>query len=329
MILVVVGTRPELVKMAPVVQEARDLGLPVHVHCTMQSSDLVDRNILPWDTEGDADDLRWTRPGRKSLLHQASLVVVQGDTRTAFEMAVMAFEYNVPVFHVEAGVRTYDLSSPWPEEGYRQMISRIARWHACTTPATAENLVMESVANWQRIRVTGSPVVESVRQRAGAVIVPDSHVLLTLHRRENRPHFADILRGVVDTIGTTRHVIWPSHPNHWAVAANPTSLAPVPPMDPWRFARSLAGARLVITDSGGVQEEANALGIPCVVARSVTDRPESLGAGGAILGGVARETVAAAVEVALQMDPASLVTDCYGDGTASRQIVDWWAEILA
>lgn len=315
MILVVAGTRPELLKLAPCVKAARDRGLPVHVHCTMQSPDLVDRQILNWDTEGEP----WME-GRPTF------VVVQGDTRTAFRRAVEAFERGIPVFHLEAGVRTYDLSAPWPEEGYRQMISRIARWHACTTLRSLDNLQNEDVWDSVLARLTGSPIVESVRERAGSV-APGSHVLLTLHRRENRAHFAAILRGVEEAC-RPYHVTWPSHPNHWAVEANPTSLSPIPPMDPWRFAQSLASARLVVTDSGGVQEESCALGVPCVVARSVTDRPESLGKGGAILGGVSRETIHAAIEEALAMDRTAIDIDCYGDGFASQRIAQWWATIL-
>lgn len=336
MILVVAGTRPELLKLAPCVREAKARGLPVHVHCTMQSPDLVDRQTLDWNSAGDYHPLWWDDK-------DWDFVVVQGDTRTAFETAVLAFERAVPIYHVEAGVRTGDLSAPYPEEGYRRCISQLARWHACTTDHCMYSIAGAGLGfamrkEWpdttiyhleSHVRLTGSPIVESVRERAdGFAGQIGDHVLLTLHRRENRSHFADILRGVQDAVGKDYHVTWPSHPNHWAVEANPTSLAPIPPMDPWRFAQSLASARLVITDSGGVQEEACALGVPCVVARSVTDRPESLGKGGAILGGVSRETIHAAIEEALAMDRTAIDIDCFGDGFASRSIADWWTTIL-
>ena len=352
MILVVLGTRPELVKMAPVVTLARERGLPVHVHCTMQSPDLVDRQILAWDSkDGDLnpmgreiglrDILAAIKASASMRTPSRDILVVQGDTRTAFESAVLGYERGWPVFHVEAGVRTYDLSSPWPEEGYRQMISRIATWQACTTKNSAKNLrregkwekrwVLDAIGGQQKkfmpstIRITGSPVVESVRARA-ATVTPSDHLLVTLHRRENQPHFTAILQGIAES--TDRHVLWPSHPNHWATDANRTNITPIPPMDPWRFARALASAAVVVTDSGGVQEEANALGVPCVVARTVTDRPESLGAGGAVLGGVTVESVSAAIREALTIDRTTIDTAIYGDGEASRRIVEWWVELL-
>jgi len=327
MILVVVGTRPELLKVAPCVAEAKRLGLPVHVHCTMQSPDLVDRAILDWDSAG-----AWESTGDVAGLGiSPSIVVVQGDTRTAYRAAVCAYEHSMPIFHLEAGVRTYDLSSPWPEEGYRQMISRIARWHACTTFRNHNNLTIWDAAMNGEARVTGSPIVESVRGRvnhdAEMWLDDTDYVLLTLHRRENRGHFGAILSGVNDA---GLPVIWPTHPNAWAKGEMPEGLHfdPCPPFNDAGFATYLEGARLVVTDSGGVQEEANALGVPCVVARTVTDRPESLGAGGAILGGNTRESVADAIARALLIDRTTIDTTIYGDGTASTQIAAWWQEIL-
>lgn len=327
MILVVYGTRPEGLKLAPVVRLAKSRGLPVHVHCTMQSPDLVDKAILPWDTEGGG--------GYELILPvKPSLVVVQGDTRTAFESAVWAYEQGTPVFHLEAGVRTYDLASPWPEEGYRQMISRVATYHACTTPHNLLNLDRESHVPWldaDRARVTGSPIVESVRERAKEGW-PVPRMILTLHRRENRGHFGNILAGVDDVcqqgdVG----VQWYGHPNSWAAQeARLVWLGFVvkPPCEPSEFATELATAACVITDSGGVQEECNALGVPCVVAREKTDRPESLGKGGAILAGVTAAGVSQAIREALQLDRSTIDRTIFGDGTASAKIVDWWQEIV-
>lgn len=325
MILVCVGTRPELIKMAPVCAIAKSRGLNVHVHCTMQSPDLVDKAILPWDSEGPVNGMP-----------KPQLVVVQGDTRSAFQQAVYAYEMGVPVFHLEAGVRTYDLASPWPEEGYRQMISRIATYHACTTEENAANLISEGLVGRHAYdarlhgkvgRVTGSPIVESVRERAAVPSGPTSYVVLTLHRRENRGHFRDIVAGVLDAVGTMS-VAWHSHPNSWASDEARDLLIPSPPLDAVAFAGKMARAKLVVTDSGGCQEESCALGIPCVVARSTTDRPESLGKGGAILAGTSREGVAKAIREALQMDRSTIDRNIFGDGTASDKVVSWWQEIV-
>ena len=331
MILFVYGTRPEALKIRPVVAEATRRGLPVHVHCTMQSPDLLSRDILPWHTL----DGEWPPVDRDEI----SLVVVQGDTRTAFRAALHAYELGIPVFHVEAGLRTHDTSSPWPEEGYRQMIARIARYHACTSTLGLMHLIEEKVGTSRNlptatIRVTGSPVVESARERLMGLIGRPSHpasgsqILVTLHRRENRPHFADILAGVEDARLPTERVCWPAHPNAWAVEANPTALVPTTPLDPWDFIDVLASCRLVVTDSGGVQEEAHALGVPCVVTRTVTDRPETIGAGGGVLAGVTREGVAQAIRVARALDTTQITRTAYGTGHASRQIVDWLQEIV-
>lgn len=330
MILVVFGTRPESLKLAPIVREARKRGLPVHVHCTMQSFDLVSHTMLAYQSEGILKP--W-------VLEGAKLLVVQGDTRTAFEAALKGYEAGIPVFHVEAGLRTHDISSPWPEEGYRQMLSRIATYHACTSTLGLMHLIEEGVGTTRNryrstIRVTGSPVVESARQRMMELIGRRSHpalgsdILVTLHRRENRPHFGEILRGIADAMLPTERVCWPAHPNHWAVETNPTPLDPIDPLDPWEFVELLATARLVVTDSGGVQEEAHALGVPCVVARTSTDRQETIGEGGGILAGVTREGVASAIREARMMDNTRITRTAYGNGDASRLIVDWWAEIL-
>lgn len=344
MILVVYGTRPEAIKLAPCVTEARALGLPVHVHCTMQSPDLVDRGVLGWDTAGHIDHLTSTWHD-VAITSKAAMVVVQGDTRTAFHAAVMGYEHNAHVFHLEAGVRTYDLSAPWPEEGYRQMISRIARWHACTTRRNRANLVAESrrpghhpddhhdhAVEQHWLRVTGSPIVESVLGRLPSDLsgrTLSEHIVVTMHRRENRGHFADILRGILDTV-PAHEVRWFSHPNSWAATEGMgLPVTPLPTEPPSTFPLHAASARLVVTDSGGVQEECNALGVPCVVARTVTDRPESLVVGGAILGGHTRESVATAIREALALDRTAIDTTIFGDGTASKHIARWWQEILA
>lgn len=320
MILVVVGTRPEEIKMRPVVAEARRRGLEVEVWNTHQSADLSGKEL--------AGDVPPQAP--LGLFGRAALVVVQGDTRTATHAAVLAYEQGVPVFHVEAGVRTYDLSSPWPEEGYRQMISRIATYHACTTRHNRENLVARDsrVLVWpdDSIRLTGSPVVDAL---AGVtpVTTPSRFMVVTLHRRENRGHFGDILTGIATA---NRQVYWPAHPNGWAVEEAPKDLAfsPVPPMDHDTFRDHLKAAWVVVTDSGGVQEECNALGVPCVVARTVTDRPESLGKGGAILGGVTADGIANAIRDASFINRSTIDRTCFGDGTASQQIVNWWCDIV-
>lgn len=298
----------------------------------MQSPDLVDRAILPWDSEG-ANGIPVAR-------EDSQLLVVQGDTRSAFRYAVGAYEEGIPVFHLEAGVRTYDLSSPWPEEGYRRAITAIATYHACTTDHNFRNLGREGFVRNRRI--TGSPIVESVRGRLakgtdGSIL---SRPLVTLHRRENRPYFTNILEGIRETYAGATFTLSPvllTHPNGWAIEDwrrsegwfSDRRVMAHDPLPAVAFAKSLANAPVVVTDSGGVQEECNALGVPCVVTRDKTDRPESLGKGGAILAGTSREGVAKAIREALAMDRSTIDRTIFGDGTASEKIVSWWAELLA
>jgi UDP-N-acetylglucosamine 2-epimerase (non-hydrolysing) len=342
-ILVVYGTRPEALKLAGIVSLAREKGLDVRTVCTNQSRDLYPDRILTPDFVVPIGTLP------DSLLPPA-LVVVQGDTRTAFCAAVRAYELGIPVFHVEAGVRTYDLKNPWPEEGYRQMISRIATYHACSTLQSYFNLEderlirntydhsREPIGLSQNASVTGNPIVESVRRRAMEEIDYQwpcndrRRVLVTLHRRETAGQFSSVWEGVVAGLeGIAHEMMWPIHPNKLAQAGAPGWAwdRAVPPLSPIAFANALDDCDLLITDSGGNQEEANALGVPCVVTRDVTDRPESLGRGGAFLGGRTAETLVPAIHAALAMDRTTIDRSIFGDGTASQQIVDWLAEIVA
>jgi UDP-N-acetylglucosamine 2-epimerase (non-hydrolysing) len=335
------GTRPESLKISPVVRECEAHGVQCEVVCTNQSPDLLDPSILPMSFYLDVASIEWSLYG---------LCAVQGDTRTAFQCAVAAFEAGVPVVHIEAGVRSGHLSSPFPEEGYRRMISQIATYHACTTYQNAINLsgsilgmaaertdgtILKSCPQPPyNIRVTGSPIVESVRERVTDCSSGGTElILVTLHRRENRGHFADILRGIGDA-RNGRLVWWAAHPNGWAEEEwkeRCTTFAPRPPLQADAFALAVSTARVVVTDSGGVQEESSVLGVPCVVARTVTDRPESLVSehgGNCVLGGNTREGIARAIGEALALDRSQFRTDIYGDGTASRQLAEWIKEIV-
>lgn len=340
MILLILGTRPEQLKFAPVWREMKRRGMPVHVHCTGQSPDLLDEATMPWDSFGE-------KPPHTNF----TAAMVWGDTRTAFNGAMWAFENQIPLMHGEAGVRTYDLASPWPEEGYRQMISRIATYHACTTRWNAQALHPSftvwptddyrcefAVRDLRFLRITGSPIVESVRERLkpADIVLPTQppEVVLTLHRRENRGRFADIIRGAVDAAEANGfRILWSVHPNDFAYNEMPDDLLGKPiqmakPLNPRSFASALAGAACVVTDSGGVQEESHILKVPCCVVRTTTDRPESLGAGGARLAGNTREGVAAAIRECLAIDRSTISGTAFGDGTASERIVSWWSEIL-
>lgn len=324
MILVVFGTRPEALKLAECTRLAKSRGLNVHVHCTMQSPDLVDQAILPWDTQGRGE----TPIG-------CSLVVVQGDTRTAFQAAVNAYELGIPVFHLEAGVRSGNNASPHPEEGYRKAITAVATYHACTTQQCLENL---DLLNITEARVTGSPIVQSIMERLevqdskGPTIGP--RVLVTLHRRENRGRFGVLWEGLGKALGLNANVVWPTHPNGWAFAEAPEWAKgwASEPMESAAFARLLDNSDLVVTDSGGVNEESAILGVPCCLFRTATDRPECLltfnRRGNTILAGDTSDEVARAIHAALSIERDKIDRTVYGDMTAASNVVDWWSEIL-
>jgi len=331
----VYGTRPEALKLAPIVKACKARGLDIEATCTNQSPDLL-------------GGLKLDCPHGKNT--SPALVVVQGDTETAFEGAVAWFKEGVPLFHVEAGVRSGRLDSPFPEEGLRRMISQIATYHACTTEHNKRNLIMERVVGrierqpdgkWsvsaelrtENIRMTGSPVVESVRERAQTGVgVPVDGIYLTLHRRENRGRF----RAIVEAIGQVfdpATVRWLSHPNGWAASeAAGLPIQPEPPMQAAHFAGCLSLARLVITDSGGVVEEAQSLGTPSIQARTVTDRLECLGKGSFCWDLTTAESLLEHVQRIAESDAVNLQwvdRTIYGDGKASERIADWLAEIVA
>jgi UDP-N-acetylglucosamine 2-epimerase (non-hydrolysing) len=203
--------------------------------------------------------------------------------------AMAACKVSLPLAHVEAGVRTGDLNDPFPEEGYRRRISQLATWHYVPSLQHRQNLLAESVMD-RRILVTGNTVVDALGQRRN---YPAVHGLVTLHRRES---FGETLREIVRGVyrvarWTSLNIYWPVHPNpevRRAITENgvpPANLILVPPMERTHFLAMLARAAFVLTDSGGVQEEAAIWGIPCIVARHVTDRQETVDSGHAYLMG--------------------------------------------
>lgn len=332
-LLVVYGTRPEALKLSGPVVAARARGLAVLCWHTGQSPDLRPDKMLTPDISAS---LRLAPQIFRD--HQPGLVVVQGDTRTAFLAAVAAYEAGLPIFHVEAGVRSGDARNPCPEEGYRRMISAIARYHGCATATCWTEVLRAQEGSREHgaeasVRLVGNPIVENVRHRArfaDYAALPVKRVLVTLHRKESGGHFGDIWRGIAEGLeGIECSVLWPTHPNGLAWAGVPTWITTSAPLAPEAFAKQLAESDLVITDSGGVQEEANALGVPCVVARQVTDRTESVGRGGALVGGRSPATLVPAIRAALALDRATIDRTIFGDGLASQRIADWWAEIMS
>ncbi len=370
-VALIFGTRPEAIKLAPVFLALRatpDLRPVVCV--TAQHREMLDQVLDIFGIVPDADlDLMVPDQSLAGLTARAvaavdgwlaaaapDLVLVQGDTTTVFCAALAAFYRGIPVGHVEAGLRTGDLRSPFPEEANRVLTGRLADLHFPPTATARDNLRREGVPE-ERIRVTGNTVIDAlhlalVRVRREPPPVPGLDagdldgdrplVLITGHRRENfGPGFARVCRGLARLADRfADHLfVYPVHlnphvqrPVHEILGDRPNVrlIAPLPYLP---FVRLLDRAHLVITDSGGVQEEAPGLGKPVLVTRDTTERPEAVAAGTVRLVGTDEEKlVAEATRLLTDADAYAVMARAvnpYGDGKAAGRIVAACQEFLA
>lgn len=359
-VAVVVGTRPEAIKMAPVVQalarsrKLRPLTLSTsqHVHLVHQVlgsfgitryHDL--RVMREAQTLWDLSSRLAARLGRFLDRHRVDAVLVQGDTTTALFGGLCAFYHHRPVGHVEAGLRTGNRASPFPEEMNRRLLAALATWHFAPTREAARRLRREGVPA-RSIFVTGNTVVDALRWMAprcddaalgrllGAEGLRRRLVLVTCHRRES---FGEPLRQVARALAklARRHadvvVLFPVHPNPAVRRVVVPALRPVSnvvlcaPLDYAAFLACLRRAWLVISDSGGVQEEATALGKPVLVLRNETERPEGVRAGALKLVGTDAEHIVRTASRLLQ-DPSrrrqmGRASAVFGDGRAAPRLV--------
>lgn len=350
-VLCVLGTRPELNKLAPVVAALRAVGLRAHVVLTGQHADLLDgatlRRLGPVEALGVASDGNVT-----AFMHRAQravaecikrvqprVVLVQGDTMSAYAGALAAQACGAPVAHVEAGVRSGDAADPWPEELIRVAITRIATWHYAATMQAASNVSEERVGGAARnceIVLTGNPGIDALWATGVEVSAEASPtVLVTLHRRELRDNSDAIfvLQALASAVAETPHVraLWPVHPAMRSLAERvqlPPNLGARGPLLHGPMIHALAEARGVLTDSGGLVEEAATLGVPTAVLRNVTDRPEAEAEGIARRFPTTPEGAAAAwatlATCAIERKP----TDVYGNGHAAEHIARHLARVL-
>jgi UDP-N-acetylglucosamine 2-epimerase (non-hydrolysing) len=363
-VLLVFGTRPEAIKLAPLYHEllkGRDV---IRTVCcvTGQHRELVDAVLDLFQIQVDYDlnvlvqnqDLFHITStvlyGVKDVLvrDRPDLIVVQGDTSSAFAAALAAFYLKVPVAHVEAGLRSYDRFQPYPEEVNRRLIAPIADLHFCPTSRAAAYLAQEHT-DPALVHVVGNTAVDAVlaavrlaRQRTDdplALISPPLPagrlILVTGHRRENFGEgLANLCMALSDLVKAFPDVtvVYSVHPNPNVrepverLLGNHDRVRLVPPPDYFTFVRLMEAAFLIITDSGGIQEEAPSLRKPVLVARAVTERPEAVEAGVAILVGTDREKIVSEAS-RLITDPdhyASMVArkNPFGDGHAAERIVD-------
>jgi UDP-N-acetylglucosamine 2-epimerase (non-hydrolysing) len=352
------GTRPEAIKMAPVVRLLKNAEWAEQVVAvTGQHREMLDQVLEIFDIQPDIDlDLMThgqslseltgrTLQAVTSVLRDTApgLLLVQGDTTSAFAGALAAFYEQIPVAHVEAGLRSFDHYNPFPEEINRRLVSVVAELHFPPTQRARENLLAEGVPD-ARIHVTGNTVVDALLATSSsprladlppAVELPLGQrlILVTLHRRESwGTPMADIcasLRGILDAFPGVS-LLFPMHRNPVVrqvvvpiLGAHPRAHL-VEPLDYLQFVKAMTRCHLIVTDSGGIQEEAPALAKPVLVLRDTTERPEAIEAGTARLVGTARDAVFEAVSDLLTDPPAyhamAHAASPFGDGQAAERI---------
>jgi UDP-N-acetylglucosamine 2-epimerase (non-hydrolysing) len=353
-IVCVVGTRPEAIKMAPVIKalQGSDWAVP-YVLLTAQHRELLDQVMRLFGISADAD-LNIMRPNQQLPALTAQLitaldaalgaaepdaVLAQGDTTTVFCTALASFYRGIPLGHVEAGLRTGNLRYPFPEEANRVLAGRLAQWHFVPTESARQNLLREGIAD-ETIHVTGNTVIDALLEVAPKAKGVDLSfadgrrlILLTAHRRENfgapMERVFRAVRTIVDRFDDVA-VLYPVHPNPNVKGMAERVLGGHPrirltdPLDYEPFVAAMKAAYIVLTDSGGVQEEAPALAKPVLVLRNETERPEAVDAGVVKLVGPDYAAVLAESETLLTDARAyaqmAIGVSPYGDGHAADRI---------
>lgn len=350
------GTRPEAIKMAPIIHTAsHDPMIKSLVCVTAQHREMLDSVLNTFSIHPDYD-LNIMRHGQtlqsitSVILEQLTpvltkekpdIVLVHGDTTTTFAAALSAFYLQIPVAHVEAGLRTYQKYSPFPEEMNRQMVSRVSTLHFAPTLNSAQNLIKEGIDE-KNIIVTGNTAIDALdltvsdrydhpalQWAAGGRII-----LLTAHRRENQHGNLEHIFHAVLTLCSQYpyiRVIFPCHKNPKIRALAHEMLGSceqikiIEPLEVYDFHNMIRRSYLILTDSGGIQEEAPSLGKPVLVLRDTTERPEGIKAGTLKLVGTDEETIIREARRLLDDQKAyekmSTASNPYGDGTASKRIL--------
>ena len=356
-VMLVFGTRPEAIKMCPLVRELTARGR-FHVVTVVsgQHREMLD-GVLSSFGVTPAYDLSLMREGQSQqalvgamlagisdILSQEKpdLVLVHGDTTTTFTAALSCFYMGIDVGHVEAGLRTYDMASPFPEEFNRQATGLVAKYHFAPTQAAAENLLREGKRR-ETVFVTGNTGIDALK----FTVRPDYHsplltwaeegrlVLLTLHRRESIGEPMKRMLAAIKKAAQERQdarILIPVHPNPAVRRIVQNMLGDCPavricsPLDVVDFHNLMARAHMILTDSGGIQEEAAALGVPTLVLRDRTERPEGIDAGVLRLAGTSFEGVyrgfCELYDSAVLRKAMRNAKNPYGDGRASARIAD-------
>lgn len=365
-IIVILGTRPEAIKLAPVILELRkNPEYRVFVCNTEQQKELSNQTLgffgITADFNLDVMRPNQTLAGVQSRILNAlsdvyqnnhfDATIVQGDTMTVFCGALVSFYNRIPVFHVEAGLRSYDLFEPFPEEALRQMTSRITDLHFAPTQLAYDSLIKENISA-SKITLTGNTVIDALsclsndtlamaqqKLMARGVRLDDKLVLVTAHRRENHGERLDRILDAISILTAEypdHQFVLPVHPNpnvHDKVYARLGNIANViltEPLDYPELVSIMKDAKLVLTDSGGIQEEAPTFGAPVLVMRYETERTEGVTAGFAKLVGADVDLILSSARAILARPKSETRLDGtknpYGDGHAAKKITHAMSE---
>jgi UDP-N-acetylglucosamine 2-epimerase (non-hydrolysing) len=365
-IMIVFGTRPEAIKMAPLVLMLKKNSLiETYVCVTGQHREMLDQVLNTFELKPDYD-LGIMTPGQSltgittKILEQfrsilidlkPDLTVVHGDTSTAFAASLASYYEKIPVAHVEAGLRTGNIYSPWPEEANRKLISCLSAIHLAPTLSSYKNLINEGISS-KAISVTGNTVVDSLlnikdkiesspllkkslEDEFSDILKHDRFILVTAHRREN---YGEGFSNIADALKTIAlrfpdiAIVFPVHPNPSVKdivlekLSNLNNVFLLNPLDYLPFVFLLSRSFIVLTDSGGIQEEAPTFGKPVLVMRDVTERPEAIDAGTVKLIGSDKEVIISSVVELINnlsmYDSMARAHNPYGDGKASQRIID-------
>jgi len=353
----IIGTRPEVIKMAPVIQALSNSSkLTPIILSTGQHKELLAQALSIFSLTS-AKDLQIMQenqavgPTLGTAIAKLSgifakkkydAILVQGDTVTAFAGAVSSFLSHIPVGHVEAGLRTYDHTQPWPEEATRQMLDRLPEWYFAPTDISRHNLESEHIPK-NKIYVTGNTVIDAVLSvekklsksaitlRNLGLPADEDFILMTGHRRENHGSAFLMVAQALKQIAVSHpelRIIYPVHPNpnvkepmHKSLGRH-KNIHLVDPLDYLDFLSLMRDCKMIISDSGGVQEEASVFHKSVVLLRETTERPEGVSAGMTHVTGCNHEKIVSTVESLLKSLPTEKRSMPYGDGQAAKKIVN-------
>ncbi|MDR3165455.1 MAG: UDP-N-acetylglucosamine 2-epimerase (non-hydrolyzing) [Synergistaceae bacterium] len=364
---VVIGTRPEAIKMAPVVKELRKReGFSVRLISTGQHTDMLRQALSFFELSPDADLAIMKRVQSLDYItasviqgvgelfdsERPDAVLVHGDTTTTFAASLAAFHRRIPIGHVEAGLRSFDMQLPFPEEMNRTLTDRLAHWLFAPTDVAASNLLRERPGE-KNLYVTGNTVIDALYAAVGLIATADSpalqaspalagledfpFILMTAHRRESWGEAMErICLAMSEILRRHEHMraLVPMHRNPAVrdtikdILGDNERVILCEPLDYPDFVRALKDCKIILSDSGGIQEEASALGKPVVVLRDVTERPEAAESGTAVIAGTKTEDIAGIADRLLSDEHEyrriedRKNNNPFGDGTASVRIAD-------